>query len=64
MAGLEVVFFSVLLDKESEINFLMKLALVRVVILPYAYLLDKWRWKVAEGTISPENYTKSYWDLR
>lgn len=42
----------------------MKLALVRVVILPYAYLLDKWRWKVADGTITPENYTKSYWDLR
>ena len=45
-------------------NFLMRLALEEVPIFPYGYLIDKWRYEVADGTITPENYNKKYWKLR
>jgi len=65
IAVLEVVLVVLLLlDKESEINFLMKIALEKVAFLPYGYLIDKWRWEIANRSISPESYNKKYWKLR
>ena len=39
-------------------------ALEKVAFLPFGLLIDKWRWGVFSGKISPTDYNKSWWDLR
>lgn len=58
-----------LLDKvesnyESDINFLMSMALDKIAFLPFGYLMDQWRWKVFDGRIPPTEYNKEWWNLR
>ena len=49
---------------EYDINFLMSMALDTVAYLPFAYLLDKWRWGVFDGSVSPAQYNTEWWKLR
>ncbi|EDV25300.1 uncharacterized protein TRIADDRAFT_37492 [Trichoplax adhaerens] len=51
-------------DQESAINYLMLQALDKIAFLPFGYLVDQWRWKVFDGSITPENYNKAWWELR
>ncbi|KAM9832332.1 angiotensin-converting enzyme [Neosynchiropus ocellatus] len=58
-----------LLDKvennpESDINFLMSMALDKIAFLPFGYLMDQWRWKVFDGRIPPTEYNKEWWNMR
>ncbi|XP_054620316.1 angiotensin-converting enzyme isoform X2 [Dunckerocampus dactyliophorus] len=58
-----------LLDKvennhESDINFLMNMALDKIAFLPFGYLMDQWRWKVFDGRIPSSEYNKEWWSLR
>ena len=57
-----------LLDKvpegNGELTYLMKLALDKVVFLPFGLFVDQWRWKVFSGEITPANYNKAWWDLK
>lgn len=50
--------------KEQSINFLMEMALQKVVFLPFAYLMDNWRWKVFRGEIDETNYNQKWWEMR
>uniref|UniRef100_F6S8L7 Angiotensin-converting enzyme n=1 Tax=Ornithorhynchus anatinus TaxID=9258 RepID=F6S8L7_ORNAN len=49
---------------ESEINYLMSMALDKIAFLPFGYLMDQWRWKVFDGRITKENYNQEWWNLR
>ncbi len=49
---------------ERTIAQLMKLALDKVAFLPFGYILDKWRWQVFSGEVSPEDYNEAWWRLR
>ena len=49
---------------EREINLLMRSALYWVPMIPYAYLLDVFRYNVFEGKIKPEKYNKVWWRMR
>ena len=49
---------------ESDINFLMSMALDKIAFLPFGYLMDQWRWKVFDGRIPPTEYNKEWWNLR
>ncbi|XP_035825264.1 angiotensin-converting enzyme [Aplysia californica] len=51
-------------DTESDINFLMSMALQKIAFLPFGYLIDQWRWSVFRGDTSPEEYNDHWWDLR
>jgi len=51
------------LSEEQTINFLFLNALKKVVFLPFGYLIDKWRWEVFRGHITPENYNKKWWEM-
>ncbi|XP_056432698.1 angiotensin-converting enzyme [Gadus chalcogrammus] len=58
-----------LLDKvennhDSDINFLMSIALDKIAFLPFGYLMDQWRWKVFDGRIPASEYNKEWWNLR
>ncbi|CAL8283607.1 unnamed protein product [Merluccius merluccius] len=51
-------------NHESDINFLMSIALDKIAFLPFGYLMDQWRWKVFDGRISASEYNKEWWNLR
>ncbi len=51
-------------SKEAVINQQMKMALDKIAFLPFGKLIDEWRWRVFDGQIKPEDYNKSWWELR
>lgn len=52
------------LTLESDLNFLMKMALEKIAFLPFGYLIDQWRWSVFSGETSKEKYNQKWWELR
>ena len=58
-----------LLDTVSEtpeglLNKQMKDALAKIAFLPFGRMIDKWRWGVFSGEITPETYNEAWWSLR
>ncbi|NXX98126.1 ACE enzyme, partial [Centropus bengalensis] len=51
-------------NKESDINYLMSIALDKIAFLPFGYLMDQWRWKVFDGRIKEDEYNQQWWNLR
>ncbi|KAG7256896.1 hypothetical protein CRUP_021058 [Coryphaenoides rupestris] len=51
-------------DNETDINYLLKMALEKMAFLPFGYLIDQWRWNVFRGRTTPDNYNADWWDLR
>jgi peptidyl-dipeptidase A len=49
---------------EAIINRQMQRALAGISVLPWAKLVDEWRWGVFSGAIKPEDYNKAWWELR
>ncbi len=49
---------------EAIINRQMQRALAGIAVLPWAKLVDEWRWGVFSGEITPEDYNKAWWELR
>ncbi len=49
---------------EAVINNQLKMALDKVAFLPFGLLIDRWRWGVFDGSITPEQYNQAWWDLR
>ena len=57
-----------LLDKEppasADIPLLLRDALDKIAFFPFGIMMDKWRWGVFSGQITPANYNKAWWELR
>ena len=51
-------------DAAGDIPLLMQRALEKLAFLPFAYVVDQWRWKVFSGEVTPANYNQAWWDLR
>jgi peptidyl-dipeptidase A len=51
-------------DNKSTINYQMKMALEKIAFIPFAYLMDVWRWDIFSGKTTPENLNKHWWELR
>jgi peptidyl-dipeptidase A len=49
---------------EADLPILLRQALDKVAFLPFGLLIDKWRWQVFSGEITPQDYNKAWWDLR
>lgn len=47
-------------DPEADLNHLYAKGLEKISDLPYFYLLDKWRWDVFQGTVTPSNYNQHW----
>lgn len=62
-AGLDLTSDSLLLAEE-DINFLMKMALDKIAFIPFSFLVDQWRWRVFDGSVTKENYNQEWWSLR
>jgi peptidyl-dipeptidase A len=48
---------------EADIPYLLRMALDKVAIIPFALIVDKWRWGVFSGQITPDHYNDTWWDL-
>jgi peptidyl-dipeptidase A len=57
-----------LLDKvptaAADTMLLLQQALDKIAFLPFALVVDQWRWKVFSGEVAPANYTRAWWELR
>jgi peptidyl-dipeptidase A len=51
-------------DASADLGLLMQQALDKVAFLPFALMLDQWRWRVLRGEIEPADYNTAWWDLR
>ncbi len=49
---------------EALINAQMRMALAKVAFLPFGLMIDRWRWGVFDGSIKPDEYNKSWWELK
>ena len=50
--------------ESADIGILMHKALEKVAFLPFGLLIDKWRWEVFSGKITPADYNRAWWELR
>ena len=48
----------------SDTMLLLQQALDKVAFLPWGLLVDKWRWMVFSGQVTPADYNRAWWDLR
>ncbi|MEJ0059604.1 MAG: M2 family metallopeptidase [Terricaulis sp.] len=48
----------------ADNRLLMERALEKLAFLPFAVAVDRWRWDVFAGRITPENYNSSWWEIR
>ncbi|MFN0061257.1 MAG: M2 family metallopeptidase [Myxococcaceae bacterium] len=55
---------SVSTQREAVINQQMKDALEKVAFLPFARLVDQWRYEVFSGRVKSSDYNTSWWELR
>ena len=51
-------------DPSKDIGLLLRRALEKVAFLPFGLMIDKWRWEVFSGKITPDQYNQAWWDLR
>lgn len=51
-------------DASKDIGLLLRQAMDKVAFLPFGLLVDKWRWGVFSGEISPAEYNKAWNELR
>ncbi|MGV6800942.1 MAG: M2 family metallopeptidase [bacterium] len=49
---------------DGDVDLLMQQALDKIAFLPFGLLVDKWRWEVFSGDLTPETYNQGWWDLR
>lgn len=51
-------------DANGDLGYLMKMALDKIAFLPWGLMVDKWRWQVFNGEVTPAQYNEAWWDLR
>src|SRR5690606_15287382 len=51
-------------SEQALINAQMRMALAKVSFLPFGLMIDRWRWGVFDGSITPDQYNAAWWDLK
>lgn len=49
---------------DKDIGLLLRQAMDKVAFLPFGLIVDKWRWGVFSGAITPAHYNQAWTDLR
>ena len=49
---------------DKDIGLLLRQAMDKVAFLPFGLLVDKWRWGVFAGSITPADYNQAWVDLK
>jgi peptidyl-dipeptidase A len=48
---------------QADTSFLLRQALDGMAFLPFGLLVDRWRWEVFSGQVTPERYNDRWWEL-
>ena len=51
-------------DASKDTGLLLRQAMDKVAFLPFGLMVDKWRWGVFNGSITPANYNQAWADLK
>ncbi|PAA68205.1 hypothetical protein BOX15_Mlig016804g1 [Macrostomum lignano] len=51
-------------SNEYYVNYMFLMALKKLAFIPFGYLIDKWRWSVFKGEVTPQQYNSAWWKLR
>ena len=51
-------------SEDKDIGLLLRQALDRVAFLPFGLLIDRWRWGVFDGSITPDRYNAAWNEMR
>lgn len=51
-------------DASADTGLLMQQALDKIAFLPFALVVDQWRWGVLRGDVPPAKYNDAWWELR
>ena len=51
-------------DASKDVGLLLRRGLDSVAFLPFGLLVDKWRWQVFAGELTPASYNEGWWKLR
>lgn len=51
-------------SSDKDVGLLLRQAMDKVAFMPFAYIVDKWRWGVFDGSITPANYNQAWVDLK
>jgi peptidyl-dipeptidase A len=60
----EVGLLDTVPPESADIGYLLKQAMDKIAFLPFGLLIDKWRWEVFSGEVTPAQYNKAWWDLK
>ncbi|XP_058820825.1 angiotensin-converting enzyme-like [Topomyia yanbarensis] len=52
------------LDDDAKVNQFYRAGLGKLVFLPFAYTIDKYRWGIFRGEIKPDEYNCKFWEMR
>ncbi|MGH8031102.1 MAG: M2 family metallopeptidase [Luteimonas sp.] len=52
------------IDQQALIGTQMRMALSKVAFLPFGLMIDRWRWGVFDGSITPAGYNAAWWRLK
>jgi peptidyl-dipeptidase A len=50
-------------DASRDIGLLLQRALEKVAFLPFGLVVDRWRWEVFAGRITPAEYNRTWWEM-
>jgi peptidyl-dipeptidase A len=51
-------------DATRDVGLLLQRALEKVAFLPFGLTVDRWRWGVFDGQITPRDYNRTWWEMR
>jgi peptidyl-dipeptidase A len=60
----EVGLLDTVPPESADIGYLLKQAMDKIAFLPFGLMIDKWRWEVFSGEVTPAQYNKAWWDLK
>lgn len=50
-------------DDEASINHLFLKGMEKIVFLPFAYVMDLWRWNIFRGEVTPDQYNCNWYEM-
>lgn len=64
LADIGLITEDMIPSADADTGLLLSAALDKISFLPFAYMMDKWRWQVFSGDITAAQYNDGWWALR
>ncbi|MEO0501153.1 MAG: M2 family metallopeptidase [Pseudomonadota bacterium] len=64
LVGIDLLDPAAVPDETKDIGLLLRQAMDKIAFLPFGLMVDKWRWQVFSGEVTPDEYTPAWTALR